>query len=66
MTRRVPGAELVAAMGGAIRAESPVPRWTADSSAPGTRLVITLRTMAEGQPAPPARRSLRTGSRVTS
>ena len=59
-------AELVAAMGGAIRAESPVPRWTADSSAPGTRLVITLRTMAEGQPAPPARRSLRTGSRVTS
>jgi signal transduction histidine kinase len=59
-------AELVAAMGGAIRAESPAPRRTSDRPTPGTRLVITLRSMAPGQPAPPARRSRRGATRITS
>jgi two-component system sensor histidine kinase BaeS len=51
-------AELVAAMGGSIRAQSPVPRWT-ESDRPGTRLVVTLRTMSPGQAPPPPRPSLR-------
>src|SRR5579864_8932554 len=50
--------ELVAAMGGSIRAQSPVPRWT-ESDTPGTRLVVTLRAMAPGQAPPPPRPSLR-------
>ena len=51
-------AELVAAMGGSIRAQSPVPRWT-ESDRPGTRLVVTLRAMSPGQAPPPPRPSLR-------
>jgi signal transduction histidine kinase len=50
--------ELVAAMGGSIRAQSPVPRWT-ESGTPGTRLVVTLHAMAPGQPPPPPRPSRR-------
>jgi len=57
-------AELVAAMGGTIRAESPVPRWTSGPT-PGTRLVVTLRAMAPGQPAPPAVPSVRGASQVS-
>jgi signal transduction histidine kinase len=52
-------AELVAAMGGNIRAESPVPRWTSGSLS-GTRLVVTLRALAPGEPVPPPVRSVRT------
>jgi two-component system sensor histidine kinase BaeS len=51
-------AELVAAMGGSIRAQSPVPRWT-EHATPGTRLVVTLKAMAPGQAPPPPRPSLR-------
>jgi signal transduction histidine kinase len=58
-------AELVAAMGGTIRAESPVPRWTSGSQ-PGTRLVVTLRALADGQPAPPPLRSVRASQQTTS
>jgi len=50
--------ELVAAMGGTIRAQSPVPRWT-ERATPGTRLVVTLRAMGPGQAPPPPRPSLR-------
>jgi len=56
--------ELVSAMGGTIRAESPVPRWT-QTGHPGTRLVVTLRAMAPGQPAPPPVPSKRKLSQVT-
>jgi len=49
-------AELVGAMGGTIRAESPVPRWSG-AAAPGTRLVVTLPTIQ------PPRRSSRVGAR---
>ncbi|HZQ58975.1 MAG TPA: HAMP domain-containing sensor histidine kinase [Acidimicrobiales bacterium] len=51
-------AELVAAMGGTIRAQSPVPRWT-EGDHPGTRLVVTLKAMGPGQAPPPPRPSLR-------
>jgi signal transduction histidine kinase len=52
-------AELVAAMGGTIRAESPVPRWQGATPTPGTRLVATLHGMAGDGRMPSAIRSAR-------